>query len=504
MFNYEKTATHTYGDGLVYSNSIKDVITKTGHQLVRVDEKAAEHKANGDLIDGNVAYAYCSVCGKTYTLNDTAEWVEDENVIIVASHTFTNTVVAPTCYAVGYTSHTCDCGYSYNTDYTEALAHNYDTANIHWEVYNASTVTATVNCLNCTKQFINRATCTLVETLEDSKNYKATVTIDGKEYSYTFNEKDEQHVHEYTPKWTWTKTESGYSATVNFVCVCEVSTLVKADDVKLVSQTVATCTEDGVKVYKAVAEFNNQTYSDVYEQVIDKTNHAPIAKVAAKAATCEDAGNIEYWYCSDCGKFFSDEGETVINSYDIYTQPLEHQLDMSTVVWAWSEDYQKVTATVTCTVCGETVSFNADKGAGDGTVSGDNVTYVASVTIGDEVLTDTRTESTEAAKLAASKQDAIDSLKLYALENNIDLEDSSVKDGIAAIQNAESADAIDTKLTAAKTNVDTATPTLTKTDGTKSSGNNTAALVTILIIGGVLVIAYAALIFALVGRRKRH
>jgi hypothetical protein len=137
-------------------------------------------------------------------------------------------------------------------------------------------------------------------------------------------------------------------------------------------------------------------------------------------------------------------------------------------------------------------------------VSGDNVTYVASVTIGDEVLTDTRTESTEAAKLAASKQDAIDSLKLYALENNIDLEDSSVTEGIAAIQNAESADAIDTKLTAAKTNVDTATPTLTKTDGTKSSGNNTAALVTILIIGGVLVIAYAALIFALVGRRKRH
>ena len=34
------------------------------------------------------------------------------------------------------------------------------------------------------------------------------------------------------------------------------------------------------------------------------------AKTEAVQATCTTAGNIEYWYCSDCGKYFSDEKGT--------------------------------------------------------------------------------------------------------------------------------------------------------------------------------------------------
>ena len=35
--------------------------------------------------------------------------------------------------------------------------------------------------------------------------------------------------------------------------------------------------------------------------------------VASTPATCSDDGNIEYWYCADCGKYFSDaEGNTEI------------------------------------------------------------------------------------------------------------------------------------------------------------------------------------------------
>ena len=33
-------------------------------------------------------------------------------------------------------------------------------------------------------------------------------------------------------------------------------------------------------------------------------------KTEAKAATCTEAGNIAYWYCEDCGKYFSDEALT--------------------------------------------------------------------------------------------------------------------------------------------------------------------------------------------------
>ena len=38
-----------------------------------------------------------------------------------------------------------------------------------------------------------------------------------------------------------------------------------------------------------------------------------LSKVEAKAETCTENGNIEYWICSDCGKMFSDEnGQTVV------------------------------------------------------------------------------------------------------------------------------------------------------------------------------------------------
>lgn len=33
-------------------------------------------------------------------------------------------------------------------------------------------------------------------------------------------------------------------------------------------------------------------------------------KTEAKEATCTEAGNTAYWYCSDCGKYFSDEALT--------------------------------------------------------------------------------------------------------------------------------------------------------------------------------------------------
>lgn len=39
----------------------------------------------------------------------------------------------------------------------------------------------------------------------------------------------------------------------------------------------------------------------------DKIFHAAITEVGAVKATCTEDGNIEYWYCSRCNKYFSDE-----------------------------------------------------------------------------------------------------------------------------------------------------------------------------------------------------
>lgn len=40
-------------------------------------------------------------------------------------HSYSATVIAPTCNEKGYTKYTCACGYSYNDTYTDALGHHF-------------------------------------------------------------------------------------------------------------------------------------------------------------------------------------------------------------------------------------------------------------------------------------------------------------------------------------------------------------------------------------------
>ena len=81
------------------------------------------------------------------------------------------------------------------------------------------------------------------------------------------------------------KTEDGFAFTVS-------------KDITIVdghTGGVATC------VKMAVCEVCGESYGEV-----DSGNHAGLVRVAAKAATTEAEGNIEYWHCKDCGKYFRD------------------------------------------------------------------------------------------------------------------------------------------------------------------------------------------------------
>ena len=57
----------------------------------------------------------------------------------------------------------------------------------------------------------------------------------------------------------------------------------------------ATCTE------RAVCEVCGKAYGEP-----DPKNHTDLQHIPAKAATKTAGGNIEYWYCEDCGKYFAD------------------------------------------------------------------------------------------------------------------------------------------------------------------------------------------------------
>ena len=51
---------------------------------------------------------------------------------------------------------------------------------------------------------------------------------------------------------------------------------------------------------------DSSDYSFAIKSVTAQEHIHNLSTTAAKAATCTEAGNIEYWYCSDCGKYFSD------------------------------------------------------------------------------------------------------------------------------------------------------------------------------------------------------
>ena len=61
----------------------------------------------------------------------------------------------------------------------------------------------------------------------------------------------------------------------------------------------ATCTE------KAVCEVCGKAYGE-----LDPKNHTNLQHISAKAATEDAEGNIEYWYCEGCNKYYSDKDGT--------------------------------------------------------------------------------------------------------------------------------------------------------------------------------------------------
>ena len=70
-------------------------------------------------------------------------------------------------------------------------------------------------------------------------------------------------------------------------------------EIKDCSGGKATCTE------KAVCEVCGKAYGE-----LDPKNHTDLKYIPAKAATKTAGGNIEYWYCEDCGKYFADAAAT--------------------------------------------------------------------------------------------------------------------------------------------------------------------------------------------------
>lgn len=99
-----------------------------------------------------------------------------------------------------------------------------------------------------------------------------------------------------------------------------------------VPEVPASCSENGVKAYWTCsgcdvlfADPMGMTTTNLEQLVIPAAHN--ISHHTAVAATCTTAGNIEYWHCSGCETYYSDaQGSTTITQQETITPALGHNM----------------------------------------------------------------------------------------------------------------------------------------------------------------------------------
>jgi uncharacterized repeat protein (TIGR02543 family) len=126
--------------------------------------------------------------------------------------------------------------------------------------------------------------------------------------------------------------------------------------------------------------WENATTTVTIGTVDDSCEHTNTTPTEAQEPTCKKNGNIAYWYCSDCGKYFSDEAcETVISQSDTVLATVDHVYENGKCKWCQTE---QPTYAVSYKLYNEagTEELNKD-GDGNYLVDAANTDYIAKVFI---------------------------------------------------------------------------------------------------------------------------
>lgn len=315
----------------------KDEATNGGRDVGWVSDLKiynAPHDPHGMIIDETylktpadcehaaVYYYVCLGCGEIS--QETYEYGAP------LGHEFTETVVAPTCEADGYTQHTCSrCDYNYRDQFTEATGHQYQT------VKTAPTCTAagytTHTCAVCGQSYVDSIVEALGHTYED---VVTAPTHDKMGYTtHTCKTCGVSYVDSYTEAL-------GHSYT----------------------QTVTkepTCTEEGVITFTCDC-------GESYTEAIPMREHSYEAVVTEP--TCEEMGYTTYT-CKDCGHSYVGDYQNpkghdyasvvteptcVTMGYTTYTCKDCGHSYMADYVDALGHDYEETVHAPTCTAYGYT------------------------------------------------------------------------------------------------------------------------------------------------------
>ena len=373
VFKADKTTETTVAD---------ETLAALGHKLTKTDAKAATCTE-----PGNSEYYTCGNCGKFFSDADGKnEIAKDSWVIKALGHDFTGAWVNTDAAGHYHKCTRCDVTdtvvkHTYSgkpcTDadnctvcgYVKAPGvHAWGAAEYKWSD-DYKSCTATVKCTNCEAVETDVAFIGISTT-------PATCTVDGKTvYTATFSSNlfttqtkevtIDKLGHTYgAPVWSW--SEDGKTATATFTCTREGCTAETTGHAQTVTATVSgkqnvapTCTDKGTTTYTAKVTFEKKDYADTKDVQDIKALGHKLTKTPAKAATCTEPGNSEYYTCSTCGKFFSDaDGKNEIAKDSWVIKALGHDLTKTPAVTptcaaGGNNEYW------TCSVCHKV--FKADK-----------------------------------------------------------------------------------------------------------------------------------------------
>lgn len=356
----DKEATFAYGDLLAH--------TFTGDTEFLYKATDAKCEVN------ETYYVYCSECKAssegtaeeaTFEKADTAlkhVWVNAQHNADTLTHTFTcergcgKTMTAncadaavsygyepATCTEQGYDIVQCSaCGHQWNINYTAALGHDYTQ-----KIYDEAHLKSAANCEQANVYYYDCSRCDKNAKNEtDTEKYTTLTYTSGEVRKHDFHNKvDAKYLanpatcfaaakyftsckYENCGKSSedvygvgkGTKFSSGTALAHNWT---------EVEDAKYLA-TEADCANDATYYYEcSLCKNSSKDYGDgaTWTDVDSKSGHS-MTYTAAKKATCYEAGNLEYWYCDTCKKYYKDaEGkDAYLGQSETVIKKREHDL----------------------------------------------------------------------------------------------------------------------------------------------------------------------------------
>ena len=363
-------------------------------------EVTSESTSSSCEEDGTTTYT------ATVVLDETAYTATASVAVAATGHSYGEGVVTdPTCTEDGYITYPCSvCGASYTEEGEPATGHSYDEGAVTTEATCTEDGVLTYTCTACGASYTETIAATghsygegVVTDPTCTEAGYTTYTCTACGDTYTADETAALG-HSYgEAAWAWTAVGDGYAAVATFTCANDSSHVETVEaDVEVTATVDATYEAEGSITYTATATFNDAVYTDEYVvsvaqleavtyEVIDG-NDEEVSVDAGSDLTVTASGEVEDFaglYVDgdlvDEDNYTLTSGSTIVTLKASYLATLEagthtltflyndggtasttftvqaaHTHTYSGVPTAqFSSDLAIVTATMTCTGCGE-------------------------------------------------------------------------------------------------------------------------------------------------------